>query len=324
MASKVTQVSAERSLKFLKELGAELYEGDSADELAVYWQRALDNANPLWHYAQRSGFSNGDAHVMALIDSRLPELGFLGFYEAREVSVGGLMNEAETWLGKRGCKQIVGPFDGSILQRFRLSQNNGQKFPGEPINPTYYLNQWKEAGFKPFNHYVSGIRKDFGTVLSRVEQKSQELPPGFRIRELDPENFESEMKLAHRLSLEIFRGTSQYFVEYSWEEFAHWYLPRRSHINPRYFEFLYYHDQPIGACHSFVHHNQLVIKTIGVLPEFQKHGAGGLLIYSQHIKAAEDNLDAAIYALVRVGNAVTKMTYPGVDIFRRYLTFEQT
>lgn len=314
----------EESLTVLSQLGRILYPDAICQELLVYWSRALSQANPLWsHLRHKTFIEHGQGkvtHLIAMIDERLPGVGFIGFYETDREDSNELIQSACKWLRHQGGKHIVSLFDGSILQRYRFNNETDQAFAGEPVNPSYYQVQFKAAGFKSYNHYVSGIREDYNTILPQVEAATLALPKDFFIREIDLSNFEADLKIIYDLSIPVFRGTSPYFVEYSFSELAYWYVPRKSQISPRYLEFLYHKDRPIGACHSFVQNNQLVMKTIGVLPEFQNQGISRTLIYSQHKKAHQDGLSAVIYALVRTGNAVTKMPYPGVKIYRTYQT----
>lgn len=308
------------SYQTLTGLGKEIYDKQKLLELGGYWKRALSEENPFWYLVEYRAFFEQGVHLLACIDPRLPRMGFIGFYEARQnIATAPLINRAADWLREQGCRQIVGPFDGMILQRYRFCQNEGQAFRGEPINPEYYIEQFRKAGFKPFNHYVSGIRKDLETIIPLVEAETKN-HPDFVIRPIDLSNYEAELRLVYDLSLLVFRGTSQYFTGYSWEEFSYWYLPLKSIITPRYFELLYHKSRLVGACHSFVQNNKLIMKTIGVLPEYQSQGVSRLMIYSQHRKALEDKLESVIYALVRTGNVVTKMPYPGVKIFRNYQT----
>lgn len=212
----------------------------------------------------------------------------------------------------------MAPLDMTILQRYRFNRSDKQVFPEEPVNPQYYEKQFRKAGFSTLNTYLSGIRHDFSTIIPYTKPKGG--MGDFSLREMNLEQFEGELETIHRLSMSAFSDTSEYFAEISLKEFQYWYQPSKDKINPRYVEFLYHQNEPIGFLYSFVQNNTMIMKSLALLPEYHRKGASKYLIYSQHGKAQEDGIDAAIYALIRSGNNVTKMPYPGVDLFRKYVS----
>jgi hypothetical protein len=316
-------ITLDESLSILKELGVKLYSKEVAQERLQYWEYALSKNNPYWNYGEAQGFvldtSEAKSHIIASHDKRLAGIGFLGFYESDFSQIGYVVEEAEKWLRSRGCKKIIGPFDFSILHRYRFNEKSDWPvFRGEPTNLDYYQKQFENVGFVLFNHYMSGIRTDYNTILPYTE--GADVLGDFKIRTIDLNDYENELRMLHSLQMKVFSGTSEYFVPFSVEEFLYWYLPLKDKINPRYVEILMSGDDPVGFCYSFVEGDKLIMKTIGLIPEMRNTGASRILIYSQHKKAFEDNLKAVIYALIRTGNVVSKMPYPGVEIFRNYFT----
>lgn len=320
-------ITVDESLSILKELGVEVYSKEVLQERLQYWEHALSKNNPYWNYGEAQGFvidTPGDkSHIIASHDKRLADAGFIGFYESDFSQMGYVLEEAEKWLRDRGCKKIIGPFDFTILHRYRFNETNSEPvFKGEPTNPDYYQKQFESVGFASFNHYVSGIRTDYNTILPYMA--GADSTGGFKVRAININDYENELRMLHSLQMKVFSGTSEYFVPFSVEEFLYWYLPLKDNINPRYVEILMSGDNPVGFCYSFVESDKLVMKTIGLVPELRNTGASRILIYSQHKKAQEDNLKAVIYALIRTGNVVSKMPYPGVEIFRNYFTMIKT
>lgn len=77
--------------------------------------------------------------------------GLIGLYEAKEDSALAyrLINTAVQYLQNKGCASIIGPVDFSIYHRYRYQSDcfDSQGFIGEPRNPKYYLDHFKENGF---------------------------------------------------------------------------------------------------------------------------------------------------------------------------------
>ncbi len=320
---KILKIDLPESLSILTTLGKKLYSAKTYQEKLSYWQQALSPNNPYWHYGEAQGFlldaPSGQIHVIASCDKRLPGIGFLGFYESDLLEAHDIIQEAESWLYNRGCKKIVAPFDFTILQSYRFNELAGDAtFMGEPTNPLYYKKQFEDRGFRYFNHYVSGIRSNYNTILPYTAEADS--MGNYHVRSININDYENELITLHALQMKVFAGTSDYFVPFSREELLYWYLPLKNKINVRYVEILIHRDQPVGFCYSFVEGNKLIMKTIGLIPEVRATGASKILIHSQHQKASEDKLEAVIYALVRTGNVVSKMPYPGVEIFRNYFT----
>lgn len=313
-------VDLNESPAILKKIAERHYSKQTLQELSDYWIRALSWENPVFTFVDAQAFAHtspeGEAHLVASRDNRLPDLGFIGFFESDPINSTPLLKEAVNWLREHGAKRIMGPFDMTIMQRYRFNHADDQIFHGEPVNLKHYEKEFEQVGFLSFNQYVSGIRSDFSTILPYTDPKGEW--GEFSLRKFNPEHFEDELGLVHHLSVSAFTDTSEYFVKFSLKEFLYWYNPLKNVIDPRYTEFLYHRDTPIGFSYSFVQNNILIMKSLAVLPKYQGEGASKYLIFSQHSKAQEDELEAAIYALVRVGNNVAKMPYPGVEIFRNY------
>lgn len=311
-------MNKQKSIDLLQNIGQEVYTESIYTGLQQYWVKALSPDNPLWQFVESKAFTvDSSAHLLAMQDNRNKQIGFIGFYEAIEqVDTQQIIQDAVVWLKERGVKKIVSTFDGSIIQNYRFNQDADQAFFGEPTNPSYYIDNFSKYGFKPMNHYVSGIRSDFNTILPYVETDLGE----YSIRQVNPKNIKQDMKIIYDIAMRSFENTSEYFVHFTWQEFWYWYETSIAKADLRYIEILYHKQEPIGMCYSFVEGKQLIMKTIGVIPEYQGQGVSRFLAFSQHTKAKEDKLESVIYALIRTGNVVSKMPYPGVEIFRKYQT----
>ena len=84
--------------------------------------------------------------------------------------------------------------------------------------------------------------------------------------------------------------------------------------------------EDIGFCFSikdpFIE-NTIIIKSIGIMQSYQKKGVGAALMHSHHKNAESRGARQAIYALIRTGNTVTQLPYPGAVSFRKYISMEK-
>jgi hypothetical protein len=148
---------------------------------------------------------------------------------------------------------------------------------------------------------------------------------GVSIRTIDLSKFEEELKIFYQLSLEIFKD-SWSFVPISFDEFKRLYVGLEKVIDSKYCEFMCKDGKEIGFCFSipdFTNPDKcLILKTIGLLSEYQKQNLGSALIYNQHVKATEEGYKTIIYALIREGNRASKINPYGATIFRKYQTYE--
>lgn len=95
----------------------------------------------------------------------------------------------------------------------------------------------------------------------------------------------------------------------------------KTHLNKLYL--LYKDQQIIGYCGTTVEDEQtLILKTICILPEYQRLGLGNALAYKIHLDAQKEGFNKAIYALIREGNKIKNFPKDDTLIFRRYAAFE--
>ena len=93
----------------------------------------------------------------------------------------------------------------------------------------------------------------------------------------------------------------------------------KKHINDIY---LAYHDEElIGFCMNIRGGNNLIMKTIGILPDHQRKGAGNALVYLVHRDAMQKRINGIIYALIRDCNKIQFFPKDDAVIFREYACF---
>jgi GNAT superfamily N-acetyltransferase len=133
----------------------------------------------------------------------------------------------------------------------------------------------------------------------------------------------NDLKIYHKLMNAIFPDNSIYCPVLSWEERVYNVVDHDPIFDPDYSYFLEDKGNTIGFIVAYPHQQNLIVKTIGLLPDYRNKNLSGILIKRVHDQAEKDGLKAAIYSTIRVGNAVYKMKRPGVKVYRKYVTMRK-
>ena len=326
----VSKYSLETSLKFLTQITSQSHSADLAVVANAIWQKHLQPQNPFWKHVVAKTFKvknmSGTAHVMAIIDSRLPNLGLVGFFGATTKEAGAaVLEQASVWLKQQGLAEIYGPINGTITSDYRFNLAEDYQIPGEPVNPAWYITVFEAAGFVVFNHYVSGIAGHPYLYVRLVTSKRP--AAGYEhmsLRPFDSQYAKQNLASYHKLMNAIFPAQSIYCPVITLEERAYNMFGSAPLFNPNYCYFLDDGKKPVGFIVAYPSENKLILKTIGLLPEYRGKKLADLLVRQVHEQAKRDGLKAAVYSTIRVGNAVHKLKRPGVKIYRRYVTMSKT
>ena len=249
-------------------------------------------------------------------------MGLVGYFASSDRFTGAdALNQATKWFReKHGIKKEYGPIHGTITSDYRLNLADNFSFPGEPVNPKLHIEAFQEAGFHIFNRYVSGIARHYSFFIKFFTQKPSREYSHMFLRPFDVADQHNDLKIYHKLMNAIFPSNSIYCPTISFEEREYNVAVKDPIFNPLYTYFLKDKNKSVGFVISYPYKNQLILKTIGLLPEYRGKHLSGILIKKVHDQANQDGLEAAIYAMIRVGNLAFKMKRPGVKIYRKYVT----
>ena len=258
-----------------------------------------------------------------MVDSRLPGMGLVGYFACTNSEVGArVLRSATEWLHKKyGLKDMYGPINGTLPNDYRLNLQDTFSFPGEPVNPLWYVDAFREAGFEVFNKYVSGITKHYKLLVKLTARKPKKGYRHLTTRAFDNEKHNQDFKIYHDLRNAIFPHMSIYCPAISLEERKY---NSSGKFDPRYCYFLLDGSEPVGFIMAYIYKNQLIVKTIGLLEAYRGKNLSGQLVRIVHAQAGKEGIEAAIYGMVRVGNAVYKSRRPGVKLFRHYVTMHKS
>ena len=318
--------SPEESLKLLQEITKKTHNDQISPVAQGVWEKHLRPKNPLWGIITAKAFSiENKAHVIAMVDPRLPGIGLVGFFGCTSTEVGvQILNRACKWLkNEHGIKDVYGPIHGTITRDYRFNLDEDFKVPGEPVNPSFYIDAFRMAGFEIFNQYVSGMSKHykiFNKLFVRVPSKKYS---HLTLRPFGSQGQIEDLRIYHELMNEIFPSQSIYCPVISWEERYYNRADKNIVFDPNYSYFLEDGKKAIGMIIASSYENKLLISVLGVLPKYRGHHVSGLLIRKAHEQAANNGLEAALYGMIRVGNQVYRMKRPGAKIYRRYITMRK-
>ncbi len=263
--------------------------------------------------------------------------GIIGHYEARDEAAGiTLLRESLVRLADAGAERVVGPMDGTTWDRYRLAlptpASNRAPFFTEPANPPEYPRHFEEAGMDVVEWYVSQIVEDLAALTERTRAPAWSLEEqGVRLETLDPAAFDVALDELYRVSIAAF-ADNPYFSPISFERFRTLYAPMKDVLDPELVLVARTGDgEAAGFALSFPdpldpagRPTRVVVKSLAVAPAGRGMGLGSLLVHETHRRAAEQGYDAAIHALMHVGNDSLKISSHGGRVFRHYALYGWT
>jgi GNAT superfamily N-acetyltransferase len=263
--------------------------------------------------------------------------GIIGHYEARDEAAGvTLLRESLARLLEAGAERVVGPMDGTTWDRYRLAlpspAGNRPPFLTEPVNPYEYPRHFEAAGMDVVEWYVSQIVEDLGALAERTRAPAGSLEErGVRLETLDPDAFDAALDELYRVSIDAF-ADNPYFSPISFDRFRALYAPMKNMLDPDLVLVARGADgEALGFTLSFPdlldpagRPTRVVVKTLAVAPAGRGMGLGSLLVHETHRRAAERGYNAAIHALMHVGNDSLKISSHGGRVFRHYALYGWT
>ena len=237
-------------------------------------------------------------------------MGFFGFFECiddQEVA-DALLGTAREWLKSRGSLSMRGPVSPSVNDEYGLLIDGFDKPPAVlmPYNPPYYATLFENAGLrktKDLYAYLLDQKTVYTDRLVRVVEAIRQRE-GLSFRSLDMKHFEQEVNLIK----DLYNKAWQYnwgAVPMTDEEFAALAKDLKPVVVPELVIIAEYKGTPIGFALSLpdlniaLKHNRngyllpgllcllrykkmincVRIIVLGVIREYQKTGAAGVLFY---------------------------------------------
>ena len=248
---------------------------------------------------------------------------YAGFFEVDTVRddasavAAGLLEHVAGWARARGATRLVGPIDLSTWFSYRFvveraTTQGEQRFHSwEPVNPPEYPEYFVAAGWSEIALYHSqGFRAASAEgflpgydSLRRAHDDAHAL--GFRLRPLDRSDLaRRDLPLLHEMSHAVF-GSAFLFEPLPYRLFAEVYAAamQRYDYAPSFIA-----EAPDGApggfLFAFFDDDHLVIKTVAVLPAYQRMRLSSALLFPAAEMARARGVRHGVSALVHDGGKI--------------------
>lgn len=272
------------------------------------------------------------AHASACIDRRLPEgVGLIGYFESvnRNEYAHDILEAARLHLTNHRVNVIRGPINFNTWHSFRISypEANSPYFL-EPFTRSYYKMMFKSFGFHTVYEGVSAIQEVKKTGFGGYRTSFLKLrDEGFTFRLVDESTLRSALEDIHRLSGDIFQDTWT-FSKITLEEFLYQFSDISELRGCPLIIVVYRGGRAIGfifgAQDTYSRRvNRVVLKTLGVHPEYQRLGIGRALLYLAYRTVVASGATQFIFSTIRTDNSgVFKLIKDDNPIYRRYEAYE--
>lgn len=272
-------------------------------------------------------------HVPAYPGERL---GLIGHYAAADDQAAAhLLAELCRRLAQEDCTLAVGPLDGSTFRAYRFVTERapgGQERPPfflEPDQPDAWPRQFVAAGFEPLAHYFSAWGKlpQSDPRLSELEERMR--AHGITARPVDLAHFADELRRLYPVVLRSFQHNFLY-TPIGEAEFLAQYHPLASHILPELALLAERQGDLIGFLFAIPDLAQarrgegvdtVVIKTVGILPEYSGLGVGSWLVARCQQQARALGFRYVIHALMLEESRSRRISGRYAAPMRRYTLY---
>jgi hypothetical protein len=279
----------------------------------------LTRASEFWLISEE-GQAQPLGRIGASLSGASPGFGYLGFFEVEvgtqhsDSSANLLLQAASAWLKAQGCTRVIGPTDLSTWFNYRFqlpsaaSPDDPGAFSWEPVNPPEFPAWFESFGMNEAQSYHSqgysapGPGHFFPGHEGLKKAHDFAVASGFRFRPMQIHPAEgSEMALLHELSHQVFSEAflfeplplpifeSIYAAAFRKYDFS----PSVVIESPR--------GQAVGFLFAFFDQGHLVVKTMGVLKEFQNLKLSYAVLWPAIALAQSQGIWRGISALVKSG-----------------------
>lgn len=208
-----------------------------------------------------------------------PELGHWGLFclsgqEKHQQMLIQLWPQIEKWFQDYGIKKIVGPYLYTTFFPYRVRTDDlPQRYAWEPNQPKRDVDILLKLGFEVHQTYFTNFIDGYGIFETKGTKEYEEaVKQGFKFRQMTKETIEQDVRIIYDLSMQGF--TDNYlFAPIPFELFKSIYVPSFQSVDLS--TSCIQEDsngKPIGFNFTFVLDDQIVIKSVCVLPEYRGKG----------------------------------------------------
>lgn len=203
-------------------------------------------------------------------------------------------------------KKIIGPINGSTWSNYRVAlESNNEPYFLDLTHPPYYTELFTQSKLsldcKYYTFRDDELKIDFEKYhLLKEKARTQNI----EIRNIDPADFEAELKLIHTFSLEAFSGNYLY-SPIAFESFRDKYLSVLPVLKPELVYMSMQQDKLVGLLFAVQNISDkgkrgIVLKTIARLPAYD--GLAGLLGAELYLQLKKLGYEYALHAFMNETN----------------------
>lgn len=271
---------------------------------------------------------------------------YFGYWETKDQLEANqvLFDELRAWAKAQGASLLVGPVNFSTFANYRIrldGNSNDEIMLGEPFNPPYYAKILERLGLASAMRYESvfmKVNEDFrGFLAKQTQDRKHPAYSEFQFKLLSQDTWIKRLPEFHELTMTFFKGAAG-FNPISFEAFKAFYGPiiGTRHC-PKTTLYVTNHEDRIIAymlcfpnygalikrgpgktpiaikdlrfesAFPLLHEPELVLKTIGVHPEFRGRGLQHVLAAESTLLGLEAGYTRICHALMREGNPSNKV-----------------
>jgi len=262
-------------------------------------------------------------------------VGTIGNFEAENEEYGiKLLEKCEEIFKEKNIKMIIAPMNGNTWRKYRTLKQSSQEPPFllENVNPLEH-NVWLEkAGFKEIYTYTStkGSLNDAYDADSLRMLKGKLEEENIVLRKFSKENYYNDLKKIYNISVVSFSKNPLY-TPVSEEEFIKQYEPYINMVDEDFILIAEKEGQEVGFLFCIPNFNELkltgklstlIVKTIAVLPEYQRLSLGSLMLNRVSKVAKTKNFENWIFAFMYTENSSQKMAKRNkTQVIREYALY---
>ena len=243
-------------------------------------------------------------------------LGVVGHFQADSPEAASfVLEQAAGRLRENGCTLAVGPMDGNTWRRYRVLTERGNEpvFFMEPDNPDFW-----------------SLVTDLSRCDPRVDRTLERLlREGVRIRNLELDRFEEDLRRIYQVSVISFTGNYLY-TELPEGAFLGQYLPYKDKIVPELVLLAEHEGRPVGYLFAIPDYaaalrdqpiRTVIGKTLAVLPGRHYGGLGAVLAGALHKRSRILGYSRLIHALQHEANRSRNLSKFFGEVMRRYALY---
>jgi hypothetical protein len=275
-----------------------------------------EGADETWTLRTRSGEDVAHASIWHRETPAFEQrrTGLIGhFAAAPDANVRPLLDHLAARLAGHGCATAIAPINGNTWRTYRFIRDRGDEPPFflELNHPPEWPGMFIDAGFAPIAEYESTLVPDLRVRDQRVTRAAERLTRGgVRVRPIDPDRADEELRAIHQLSLAAFARAFLY-TPIDEAEFLRAYQPILPRVDRRLVLLAEHEGRLAGyvfAIPDLLERSRggpprtVIIKTLAIRPERVYAGLGAWLVAEVQTSALALGFTRAIHALMHISN----------------------